>query len=400
MASEGLVDYDEALLRVWDAGFEDIDDIDQELSADQATRVRDALGLPSVNEMRSVSYWLDVLGLDRAAFSQMLAEELDVRLSPNARNLPKGALARLRRNFADQQSVHVSSRSEKGREGRREEQMTQPTAPPVEWRLVGRDVEPQYLEVEDVRRVHDVLTVEFATSDDPIFPPGVKDEGLLESAVYRCRTSLGNDFKYPTPEMASAALLYGVAHDHAFHNGNKRTALVSMLSMLDKNGETLTCSQEELFKFMLRFAQHQFSFRRGSPDPDRETLVAAEWICDNSRQIERGERPLKWRELKQRLRRYDVVWDTTNVGNRIKLTREVTRRTGWFGRMRSESLTCPTHFGDDGREVGRNQLNQIRHDLQLTEEYGVDSAAFYASEIELDYFIASYRKILYRLAKL
>lgn len=397
LATEGLIDYEDALVRVWQGGIDEIEDIDQQLTAAQTTQVRDTLGLPRVNEMRSVNYWLEVLEMDRGHFAEMLERELGVSLSASARNLPKGALARLRRRFSEAQAAHLSEleNARSGKGGAREGGLA-----PVVWRCIGRAVEPQYLTVEDVLHVHEALTHEFATSDDPIDPPGARDYGLLESAVYRCQTSLGADRKYPTPEMASASLLYGITHDHPFHNGNKRTALVSMLSMLDKNGATLTCSQGDLFKFVLRFAQHRFSAQRGGPDPDRETLAAADWICENLRQVERGERPLKWRELKQRLRRYEVAWEHVNVGNRIKLTRQVTRRAGWFGRMRSEELTCPTHYGDDGREVRRSQLNQIRSQLQLTEEFGIDSAAFYAAETEIDDFIANYRKILYRLAKL
>ena len=96
-------------------------------------------------------------------------------------------------------------------------------------------MELKTLNVEEVLRIHDILVEDFLASNDPISPAGVRSEQLLESAVSRQWTGLGQILKYPTPVESAATLLYGICGDHPFHNGNKRTALVSMLAHLDKN---------------------------------------------------------------------------------------------------------------------------------------------------------------------
>src|SRR5215510_4368531 len=91
------------------------------------------------------------------------------------------------------------------------------------------------LTVEDVLSVYAALTQDFADSADPISPAGVRDQGLLESAVYRQETGFGGRLKYDHPLLSAASLAYGLCCDHPFHNGNKRAALVSMLVHIDRN---------------------------------------------------------------------------------------------------------------------------------------------------------------------
>ena len=58
---------------------------------------------------------------------------------------------------------------------------------------------------------------------------------LLSSACARPHVALGSTEKYPTVFSKAAALFHSLTKNHAFHNGNKRTALVTLLSMLQRN---------------------------------------------------------------------------------------------------------------------------------------------------------------------
>ena len=91
------------------------------------------------------------------------------------------------------------------------------------------------LSPDEVRAIHEVLAADFAAAADPISPPGVKSQHLLESAVSRQFTGYEGKLKYSTSVTNAAALTYGVCCNHPFHNGNKRTSLVAMLCHLDKN---------------------------------------------------------------------------------------------------------------------------------------------------------------------
>ena len=70
---------------------------------------------------------------------------------------------------------------------------------------------------------------------------GVRDMGLLASAVNAPFQSFGGVELYPTLMEKAARLCYGIAKNHPFFDGNKRTALHSMLVFLAVNG----CALEE-----------------------------------------------------------------------------------------------------------------------------------------------------------
>src|SRR5262245_6018357 len=95
---------------------------------------------------------------------------------------------------------------------------------------------------------------------------GVRSGPLLDSAVNRQHTAIGNSLKYPDPLASAATLTFGICCDHPFINGNKRTALVSMLVHLDKNHLCLqNTTQSELFELMLAIAE---SFDRLKARPE------------------------------------------------------------------------------------------------------------------------------------
>jgi len=111
--------------------------------------------------------------------------------------------------------------------------------------------------------------------DDPISPSGPRDETLLHSALGRPRTSLGSKEKYTHIAEKAAALLHSLIMNHPFHNGNKRTALVSMLVFLDKNGRKLIVKDDVIFHFIVAIASKEPPYD-GSPDEIIKNMVV--WI--------------------------------------------------------------------------------------------------------------------------
>ena len=84
---------------------------------------------------------------------------------------------------------------------------------------------------------------------------GVRDEGLLESALARPQQlfAYGN----PPPDLAAlaASLTYGLARNHPFVDGNKRTAAVACELFLALNGATLQADNVELYPVYLSLAE-------------------------------------------------------------------------------------------------------------------------------------------------
>jgi death-on-curing protein len=83
---------------------------------------------------------------------------------------------------------------------------------------------------------------------------GVRDDGLLDSALGRPRNQFAyNDPTPAIPELA-AAYAYGIARNHAFIDGNKRTAAVVCETFLALNGMTLDATDADMYPVFLSLA--------------------------------------------------------------------------------------------------------------------------------------------------
>ncbi|MCR2803971.1 type II toxin-antitoxin system death-on-curing family toxin [Paenibacillus soyae] len=84
---------------------------------------------------------------------------------------------------------------------------------------------------------------------------GVKDHGLLESAVHRPQQSVFGEDAYPHLFDKAAALLESLVKNHCFHNGNKRTAYLVTKSFLLVNGYHLRMERSYAVEFMVDIAK-------------------------------------------------------------------------------------------------------------------------------------------------
>ena len=84
---------------------------------------------------------------------------------------------------------------------------------------------------------------------------GLRDEGLLLSALARPQNLLA--YGEPAPDLASlaAAYAYGIARNHPFVDGNKRTALVAARTFLILNGVDLEATQDDKVLTFLSLAE-------------------------------------------------------------------------------------------------------------------------------------------------
>jgi death-on-curing family protein len=132
--------------------------------------------------------------------------------------------------------------------------------------------------VKHILFIHDCLVVWFADSEDPFSPPGVKNIELLESAIARPFQSIAGADAYPSPFEKAGALFHSLINNHPFHNGNKRTALVSTAVYLASCGFWLEkCSDDEMFSFTLDVTTHSISEHRKS-----EVKVISSWLQRHS----------------------------------------------------------------------------------------------------------------------
>ncbi len=107
-----------------------------------------------------------------------------------------------------------------------------------------------YLELDDLLAIaSEVLGLEV----DALLR--VTDLGLADSAVSRPQASFGGQEFYPSIEAKAATLLFGIARNHAFIDGNKRAAVLATLQFLNLNRLDLNLAPpEEAYKQIARVA--------------------------------------------------------------------------------------------------------------------------------------------------
>lgn len=113
--------------------------------------------------------------------------------------------------------------------------------------------EIKWLLEETVYAIHKRQIAEHGGSD------GVRDEGLLLSALARPQNLLAYGDPSPDISALAASYAYGVAKNHPFIDGNKRTALVVARTFLLLNGCNIEASQEEKFITFLKLAEGNLS---------------------------------------------------------------------------------------------------------------------------------------------
>ena len=83
---------------------------------------------------------------------------------------------------------------------------------------------------------------------------GLRDEGLLEAAVYRPQASFGGQDLYPDLFNKVAALGHSIIFNHPFVDGNKRVGFEAMRLMLRLNGYDIHASLEAKYEFVIGIA--------------------------------------------------------------------------------------------------------------------------------------------------
>ena len=83
---------------------------------------------------------------------------------------------------------------------------------------------------------------------------GLRDRGLLESAVAMPAARFGGEFLHQNMTEMAAAYLFHISKNHAFVDGNKRTSVLAAEVFLRTNGYLLTASDAEMEKIALGVA--------------------------------------------------------------------------------------------------------------------------------------------------
>jgi death-on-curing protein len=105
----------------------------------------------------------------------------------------------------------------------------------------------------------DVLAFHKQMKKNFVMDKGIHDMGLLESAVSTPFQTFGGQELYPSLLDKAARLCYGLAKNHPFRDGNKRSAVHSMLVFLYINEIELEYTQLELEEMIIAVADNRMS---------------------------------------------------------------------------------------------------------------------------------------------
>jgi death-on-curing protein len=110
---------------------------------------------------------------------------------------------------------------------------------------------PNFLTLDEVLLLHADQIASFGGTD------GLRDRGLLESALAQPQATFGGEFLHPTLADQAAAYLYHLSRNHPFVDGNKRTAFAVMDTFLEANGQRLTLTNDDAYGLVMQVAQGQ-----------------------------------------------------------------------------------------------------------------------------------------------
>lgn len=119
--------------------------------------------------------------------------------------------------------------------------------------------------LEDVLKLHDASIEDFGGAR------GIRDSGLLESALARPFQTFGGEDLYPTAIEKAAALGESLVINHPFIDGNKRTGMLGMVTLLFEYNIALTANENDLYSFIIKISTGEKKF---------EQIV--DWLKNNS----------------------------------------------------------------------------------------------------------------------
>jgi len=124
----------------------------------------------------------------------------------------------------------------------------------------------RYLKLEEVLLIHERILDKFGGAR------GLRNKGLLDSAVNRPLATFEGKDVYRDIFSKAAVLGYSLALNHPFVDANKRTAWEAMHTFIEENGYSLTVGCKEIVELMLRIEDKSF-----------EVEQIAKWLEDHSR---------------------------------------------------------------------------------------------------------------------
>lgn len=252
------------------------------------------------------------------------------------------------------------------------------------------------LTVAEVLRAHFLIAQFFADEEEGLGGIGPRDKtgDLLHSAVSRQFTGFGGERKWTDNFHIAATVLFGLIKNHPFHDGNKRTALLSVMHLLEKQGYTAAVEKRRLENFVVKISDNRhrreplYKHFRGDKTAadDADIHYIASILKQRTRRFDRSHRSITYRQLNGLLRPHG--FELRNP------------RNNQIGIVRVQNAKTIGHVGFPGmsRQVKKGNLKKVRQICQLWESDRVDTKEFFNGAEGMDFLLGEYAEPLRRLA--
>lgn len=252
---------------------------------------------------------------------------------------------------------------------------------------------------DDILRAHYIIADYFIEEGEAVVY-GVKNYDLLSSATHRQVTNFGGIEKWETDFQKMATLLYGLVKNHAFHDGNKRTALLVLLLYIERCKLQLRVEQSKLETLLIRIAANRLdeytSFAKYINNDEPIINFIADLIKRYTRNQNKRYYAITFAEFNHKLNRFNVRLCNPS-GNYIDVHKIIEeKKMGLFTKQKDIKIK---QIGFPGwkKQVNIKALKEVLKAAQLTAEYGVDSDVFFNGEEPIYTLIHEYRGPLSRL---
>lgn len=260
----------------------------------------------------------------------------------------------------------------------------------------------KYISFKEILKAHFLIIDFFSTSQENI-TFGVKDMNLLGSTLGRQISGFGNYQKWRSFEQICATLFYGIIKNHAFHDANKRTALLTLLYHLLKFGRTIDTKQKEFEKLALCVASDSldeykvFKTKRYKDSEDPEINFVADFIRGNTREIEKKYYPITYQEFDNLLKKHGFYLEIAS-GSFADVMREEKEKK-FFGLIERKYQKKYIQIGFPGwkRQINPRAVKEVLKATGLTAENGIDSKVFFKDAEPLSALLDQYKHPLIRL---
>lgn len=252
----------------------------------------------------------------------------------------------------------------------------------------------------EVLKAHYIISDYFISEGEAVFF-GVKNFNLLSSAVARQNVEFGGIHKWEDCYHKMATLLFGITKNHAFEDGNKRTALLSLLLYIDKEELQLIYKQQVLEDLVIRIAANELSIydrynKYYAGKEDAEINFIADQIKKYTRKTNKRIYTITYEEFNRRLKKFDV-WLDNPKGNCINVYRKKEVRKLLIIKKMKEERILQIGFPGWKRQVNPKAIRSVLSEASLTAENGVDSDVFFRDAEPAYELIKEYRSPLIRL---